>query len=203
MKFRRRLLILSTALALAAMPVTGAFAQAGGGAGGSAGGASLPSQRITITGNGGGGAPLMLSSATVRRVRQRLNRLGYRAGPVIGRWNRETRVALIRFQKARGLEPTGTIDLTTLRALRVEPGLGMAGRGNEYGNGGRNMAAASGRQGHYGVASMRDSGIGAAATGGEYGGEGMNGSYGGAGMGASGGGGGMNGGYGGAGGGAR
>ncbi len=57
--------------------------------------------------------------AQVRRVQQRLARLGYRPGPVDGRLGTKTRMAIRQFQKDRGLPVTGRIDSRFLKALGV------------------------------------------------------------------------------------
>ena len=77
------------------------------------------------------GAVLTLSPATVRRVQQELNHLGYNAGPVSGSWDRMTSIAIAEiFQRAHGLSPVGTLDEVTMRMLGVGIGGGeVAGAG--------------------------------------------------------------------------
>lgn len=81
--------LLTSALLASAVAIPGAFAQTAAGADG----ANLPSQRIVNESANGTGAALTISPATVRRVQQELNRLGYNAGNVTGNWDRPTRVA--------------------------------------------------------------------------------------------------------------
>ncbi len=57
--------------------------------------------------------------ARVRRIQERLARLGYRPGPVDGRLGMKTRMAIRQFQKDRGLPATGRIDGRFLKALGV------------------------------------------------------------------------------------
>ena len=55
---------------------------------------------------------------TVRAVQQKLNELGYNAGPADGLMGRGTRAAIIAFQQDRGLAATGVADQTLLFQLR-------------------------------------------------------------------------------------
>ncbi len=114
--------LLASALAMPCAMAQGYVGSAGGGGGGAGGvgggvgGASLPSQRIINEAPEGNGASLTLSPATVRRVQQELNRLGYNAGPVTGSWDMMTRRAVANFQQAHGLSPVGTLDEATIRS---------------------------------------------------------------------------------------
>jgi len=63
------------------------------------------------------GALLAISPASVRVVKQVLNRLGYSAGPVTGAPDRQLSVALREFEAAHGLEPTGTLTVSAIAAL--------------------------------------------------------------------------------------
>ena len=65
------------------------------------------------------GIPLHLSPVIVREVQQGLSQMGYNPGIVNGVWSPETASALQAFQKANGIEPTGNIDIVTLRTLGV------------------------------------------------------------------------------------
>ncbi|MGU5617574.1 peptidoglycan-binding domain-containing protein, partial [Aeromonas caviae] len=58
---------------------------------------------------------------TVRAVQQKLNELGYNAGPADGLMGRGTRAAIIVFQQDRGLAATGVADQTLLFQLRQVP----------------------------------------------------------------------------------
>lgn len=57
--------------------------------------------------------------STSARAQSRLRELGYYRGPVDGDFGRGSRAALARFQRDRGLRPTGSLDERTLRALRI------------------------------------------------------------------------------------
>ncbi len=60
-------------------------------------------------------------SARVRTVQRRLRTLGYRPGPVDGRFGPRTRDAVVRFQREHGLKGDGSIaPATILAALRPE-----------------------------------------------------------------------------------
>jgi peptidoglycan hydrolase-like protein with peptidoglycan-binding domain len=61
------------------------------------------------------------SSAAVRDAQQRLRTLGFYNGPVDGVYGTETQLALERYQRARGLDPSGTLNTATVAALREEP----------------------------------------------------------------------------------
>jgi len=56
---------------------------------------------------------------TEARAQQRLRELGYYRGPIDGEFGRGSRAALSRFQRDRGLRPTGWLDERTTRALRI------------------------------------------------------------------------------------
>lgn len=59
----------------------------------------------------------------VRVVQQRLNDLGYNAGPADGLMGKRTRAAIIEFQKDQGLAATGAVDPALLLQLqKVPPG---------------------------------------------------------------------------------
>jgi peptidoglycan hydrolase-like protein with peptidoglycan-binding domain len=58
-----------------------------------------------------------VSPSGVRVVKQALNRLGYSAGPVTGVWNEAVGQALLHFQQAHGLEPTGNLNISSIAAL--------------------------------------------------------------------------------------
>jgi peptidoglycan hydrolase-like protein with peptidoglycan-binding domain len=62
----------------------------------------------------GPGAILWASPATVRQIQQGLNQLGYDVGNVDGQWNRSTARAVQNFQRAQGLEPTGSLTASLL-----------------------------------------------------------------------------------------
>lgn len=58
---------------------------------------------------------------TVRAVQQKLNELGYNAGPADGLMGRGTRAAIIAFQEDRGLAATGAADQALLLQLQQAP----------------------------------------------------------------------------------
>jgi Putative peptidoglycan binding domain len=66
---------------------------------------------------GPGGALATISPSGVREVQQVLNRLGYFAGPINGVWDRLTADALLHFQEAHGLEPTGNLNFSSIAGL--------------------------------------------------------------------------------------
>ena len=53
------------------------------------------------------------------KAQLRLRELGFYRGPVDGDFGRGSRAALYRFQKSRGLRPSGELTGTTIRALRI------------------------------------------------------------------------------------
>ncbi len=50
-------------------------------------------------------------------MQQALNRLGYFAGPVDGLWDRLTADAMVHFQEAHELEPTGNLNFSSIAAM--------------------------------------------------------------------------------------
>jgi len=130
------------ALALGA-PV--AMAQANGANGGAGAGAG-----VTAGAGGGaegagaahgvGGALIAISPSGVREVQQALNRLGYFAGPVNGDWDRQTADAMLHFQEAHGLEPTGNLNFSSVAGLGLWNNL----IGNPLGNGNKALVANTG-----------------------------------------------------------
>lgn len=76
-----------------------------------------------------------LSSSKIRSVQQALNKKGYNTGSVDGQWGQQTAQAVVKFQKANGLQPTGQPDPQTLQALNITPGSSQdMGTGNDTGN---------------------------------------------------------------------
>jgi peptidoglycan hydrolase-like protein with peptidoglycan-binding domain len=61
------------------------------------------------------------ASATVRDAQQRLSALGFYNGAVDGVFGPDTRIALERFQRSRGLTVTGDLNPVTASALRSAP----------------------------------------------------------------------------------
>jgi len=64
-----------------------------------------------------GGAAAQEGVASTAAVQQTLKLAGYWTGPVDGNWTPELTDALKSFQKALGVEPTGTVDAATIAAL--------------------------------------------------------------------------------------
>jgi peptidoglycan hydrolase-like protein with peptidoglycan-binding domain len=65
----------------------------------------------------GSGVPLWVSPATVRQVQQTLNNAGYSMGQVDGQWGQQTVEAVMDYQRANGLEPTGTLTTGVLASI--------------------------------------------------------------------------------------
>lgn len=146
MKLNGRILILTAALSLAAMPAAGAFAQGYGG------GTALPGERAATNMASEYYQYGPLTPVTIRRVQEELNALGYNAGYATGRWNAATHRALIRFQKAHYLQPNGMLNVGTVRLLRARAREDWGSHGGEYGGGrgntGRRYGAANAGAGH-------------------------------------------------------
>ena len=70
---------------------------------------------------------------TVRSAQERLNQLGFAAGPPDGVLGDQTRSALREFQQSRGLSATGEFDQQALNQLGISPnsagGAGMPAQG--------------------------------------------------------------------------
>jgi peptidoglycan hydrolase-like protein with peptidoglycan-binding domain len=65
------------------------------------------------------GAPFV-DADTVRQVQKTLNDRGYRTGGIDGRMGPQTQAALVNFQRAEKLQPTGKLDRQTLVALGIQ-----------------------------------------------------------------------------------
>src|SRR5688572_17899151 len=77
---------------------------------------------------------LYVDSQTVRQVQKILNDRGFRTGGVDGRMGPQTQAALVNFQRAEKLQPTGKLDKQTLSALGVQKTDAAAGgSGQKYG----------------------------------------------------------------------
>lgn len=63
---------------------------------------------------------LYVDSNTVRQVQKTLKDRGFRTGGVDGRMGPQTQAALVNFQRAEKLPPTGKLDKPTLTALGVQ-----------------------------------------------------------------------------------
>ena len=60
-----------------------------------------------------------VDSQTVRQVQKTLSDRGFRTGGIDGRMGPQTQAALVNFQRAEKLQPTGKLDRGTLAALGV------------------------------------------------------------------------------------
>ena len=80
------------------------------------------------------GAPMAqnLSRDTLRQIQQSLSDQGYETN-VDGIWGERSREALIEFQRAQDLAPTGELDPPTMTALNVDMKT-MAGTGSGAGH---------------------------------------------------------------------
>jgi peptidoglycan hydrolase-like protein with peptidoglycan-binding domain len=94
----KRLVILATLLSAGALPVS-AFAQT----------ADRPTYEQP------------LNAHAARDVQERLRTLGYYHGRIDGVWGDRTRVALERFQRARGIAATGDLNHDTAIAMGLDP----------------------------------------------------------------------------------
>jgi peptidoglycan hydrolase-like protein with peptidoglycan-binding domain len=83
---------------------------------------------------------LFVDAKTVAQAQKLLNDRGFRTGGVDGRMGPQTQAALVNFQRAEKLQPTGKLDKTTLMALGLQKADG---------------AAASGSPGRYSPATIR------------------------------------------------
>lgn len=100
----------------------------------------MPSQRVGNEMASGAGAIMTIAPSGVREVQQALNRLGYAAGQVNGVWDQAAAHAMLNFQQAHGLEPTGNLNLSSIAALGLWNNL----IGDPLGNGNKALAANNG-----------------------------------------------------------
>jgi peptidoglycan hydrolase-like protein with peptidoglycan-binding domain len=68
--------------------------------------------------NNSGDLRLGSSGAAVSNLQRNLQRLGYYNGPVNGNFGQLTQAAVIRFQRAKGINPDGVVGSRTLNAIR-------------------------------------------------------------------------------------
>ncbi len=61
------------------------------------------------------------NSSDLRNIQQRLSQLGFYHGNIDGIWGESTAQAVRQYQQARGMQPTGNLNLTTLAALSLVP----------------------------------------------------------------------------------
>jgi peptidoglycan hydrolase-like protein with peptidoglycan-binding domain len=77
---------------------------------------------------------LFVDAHTVRQVQKTLSDRGFRTGGIDGRMGPQTQAALVNFQRAEKLQPSGKLDKPTLMALGVQKADGTAGANpNRYG----------------------------------------------------------------------
>jgi peptidoglycan hydrolase-like protein with peptidoglycan-binding domain len=69
---------------------------------------------------------LYVDAKTVQQVQKTLNDRGFRTGGIDGRMGPQTQAALVNFQRAEKLQPTGKLDKPTLMALGVQKADGKA-----------------------------------------------------------------------------
>jgi peptidoglycan hydrolase-like protein with peptidoglycan-binding domain len=62
-----------------------------------------------------------LDPAVVRNIQQKLRKAGFYSGAVDGVWGDRSRQAVERFQRSRGLDPSGELTPTTIAALGLDP----------------------------------------------------------------------------------
>jgi peptidoglycan hydrolase-like protein with peptidoglycan-binding domain len=63
------------------------------------------------------GTPLTISAFGVRQIQSALQQRGFKEVTPDGKWSEAASAALKKFQEAQKLEPTGSVNLRTLRAL--------------------------------------------------------------------------------------
>src|SRR5918999_3116079 len=73
---------------------------------------------------------LYVDSQVLRQVQKTLNDRGYRTGGIDGRMGPQTQAALVNFQRAEKMQPTGKLDRQTLAKLGVDK---AEGAGEKYG----------------------------------------------------------------------
>lgn len=72
----------------------------------------LSDRAVTFT-----GAPVFIGPAGIRQVQLALQQHGHKEVVVDGKWTEQSSQSLKKFQEAQKLEPTGSVNLRTLRAL--------------------------------------------------------------------------------------
>lgn len=75
-----------------------------------------------------------LDPSVIRRIQRRLHHLGFYSGRADGVWGERSSAAVERFQRSRGLQPTGDLNSTTLAALGFDPNNLRADTGPGYGS---------------------------------------------------------------------
>jgi peptidoglycan hydrolase-like protein with peptidoglycan-binding domain len=74
---------------------------------------------------------LFVDSQTVRQAQKTLNDRGFRTGGIDGKMGPQTQAALVNFQRAEKLQPTGMLDRPTLAALGLQRSDGTAASADE------------------------------------------------------------------------
>jgi len=72
---------------------------------------------------------LFVDSQTVRQAQKTLSDRGFRTGGIDGKMGPQTQAALVNFQRAEKLQPTGKLDRQTLAALGLDKADGKAAKG--------------------------------------------------------------------------
>lgn len=74
---------------------------------------------------------LFVDSQTVRQAQKTLSDRGFRTGGIDGKMGPQTQAALVNFQRAEKLQPTGKLDRPTLAALGLQKSDGTAASADE------------------------------------------------------------------------
>jgi peptidoglycan hydrolase-like protein with peptidoglycan-binding domain len=77
----------------------------------------LPAQILSDKAATFTGVPLAISATGIRQIQTALQQRGFKEVATDGRWNDGAAAALKKFQESQKLEPTGSVNLRTLRAL--------------------------------------------------------------------------------------
>lgn len=125
---------------IAALGVTDVISGQGGGQG-------QTDQKLTQEAAQSKGTQLMASPSTVRQIQQALNKKGYDAGDVQGKWTEQTSTAMRNFQQAQGLEPTGNLTISSISKLGVAQSLTQLAQSGSSGASQQQGGAAAGQTG--------------------------------------------------------
>jgi peptidoglycan hydrolase-like protein with peptidoglycan-binding domain len=85
-------------------------------------------------------ATVSVSNSVVKDAQRKLNAAGYDAGPVDGILGPQTSAALLRYQQAQKLQPTGTLDRQTMGSLRIGGTDQVVAGATDLGRGGKAFA---------------------------------------------------------------
>jgi len=86
-------------------------------------GESMRHTKASSASASGGGARLFLGPQALGRIQRNLRQQGYEIDSVDGLWGAQTRSAVAAFQKSKGLDPTGAIDLELIETLGLRNAL--------------------------------------------------------------------------------